>query len=41
MAELRKNLTTWKGITLAVSMIIGSGSGLPGMALEIGNVYTP
>jgi amino acid transporter len=41
MSELKKTITTWKGITLAVSMIIGSGLlGLPGMALEMGTVYT-
>ncbi|HWR10807.1 MAG TPA: APC family permease [Rectinemataceae bacterium] len=41
MNGLRKTITTWKGVTLAVSMIIGSGLlGLPGMALEVGNVHT-
>jgi hypothetical protein len=41
MKDLPKTITTRKGITLAVSMIIGSGLlGLPGMALEMGTVYS-
>jgi len=41
MDGLKKTITTWKGVTLAVSMIIGSGLlGLPGMALEAGNLHT-
>jgi amino acid transporter len=41
MSGLKKTITTWKGVTLAVSMIIGSGLlGLPGMALEVGTVHT-
>lgn len=35
MAELKKTITTWQGIALAVSMVIGSGLlGLPGIALK-------
>ena len=41
MSGLKKTITTWKGVTLAVSMIIGSGLlGLPGMALEVGTIHT-
>ncbi|ABQ25587.1 APC family permease [Geotalea uraniireducens] len=40
-AQLQKTITLWKGLALAVSTVIGSGLlGLPGMALEIGNVHT-
>lgn len=39
--KLKKTITLWKGIALAVSTVIGSGLlGLPGMALENGTVYT-
>lgn len=39
--HLRKSITVGKGLALAVSTVIGSGLlGLPGLALEIGNVYT-
>jgi len=39
--KLQKTITLWKGLTLAVSTVIGSGLlGLPGMALEDGNVHT-
>ena len=39
--QLQKTITLWKGLALAVSTVIGSGLlGLPGMALEIGNVHT-
>jgi len=39
--QLQKTITIWKGLALAVSTVIGSGLlGLPGMALEIGNVHT-
>lgn len=39
--HLKKTITFWKGLALAVSTVIGSGLlGLPGMALEIGNVHT-
>jgi amino acid transporter len=41
MTELKKTITVWKGIALAVCIVIGSGLlGLPGMTLEIGNVYS-
>lgn len=40
MDELKKSITLWKGIALAVCIVIGSGLlGLPGLTLEIGNVY--
>ena len=39
--QLKKTITVGKGLALAVSTVIGSGLlGLPGLALEIGNVYT-
>ncbi len=39
-AELRKTITLWKGLALAVSTVIGSGLlGLPGMVLETGNPH--
>lgn len=39
--QLKKSISLSKGIALSVSMVIGSGLlGLPGLALEIGNVYT-
>jgi amino acid transporter len=39
--QLQKTITLWKGLALAVSTVIGSGLlGVPGMALEIGNVHT-
>jgi len=39
--QLQKTITLWKGLALAVSTVIGSGLlGLPGMALETGNVHT-
>jgi len=41
MTELKTTITLWKGVALAVCMVIGSGLlGLPGMTLEIGNVYS-
>jgi amino acid transporter len=41
MTELKKTITLWKGIALAVSIVIGSGLlGLPGMTLEIGSVHS-
>jgi len=41
MTELKKTITLWKGVALAVCMVIGSGLlGLPGMTLEIGTVYS-
>ncbi|TYQ17914.1 UNVERIFIED_CONTAM: amino acid/polyamine/organocation transporter (APC superfamily) [Acetivibrio alkalicellulosi] len=41
MKELKKTISLWKGLALAVSMIIGSGLlGLPGISLEVGNVYS-
>lgn len=41
LAELNKTITVWKGTALAVCTVIGSGLlGLPGMTLEIGNVYS-
>ena len=40
MTELRKEITTARGIVLAVTMILGSGLfGLPGLALEMGTPY--
>ena len=40
MSELKKTITVWKGLVLAVSMVIGSGLlGLPGLTLETGSVY--
>lgn len=40
MAELRKEITTGRGIILAVTMVLGSGLfGLPGLALERGTPY--
>jgi len=40
MAELRKEITTGRGILLAVTMVLGSGLfGLPGLALERGTPY--
>ncbi len=39
--QLKKTITLWKGLALAVSTVIGSGLlGLPGLALEVGTVYT-
>ncbi len=39
--ELKKSISLWKGIALSVSMVIGSGLlGLPGLALEMGTIYT-
>jgi amino acid transporter len=39
--QLQKTITFWKGLALAVSTVIGSGLlGLPGMALEVGNVHS-
>lgn len=41
MAELKKTITLWKGVALAVCTVIGSGLlGLPGMTLEIGSVHS-
>lgn len=41
MTELKKTISVWKGTALAVCTVIGSGLlGLPGMTLEIGNVYS-
>lgn len=41
MTELKKTITLWKGVALAVCMVIGSGLlGLPGMTLELGTVYS-
>lgn len=38
MAELKKTITLWRGLALAVCMLIGTGVlALPGLALEIGN----
>ena len=40
MSGLRKDITPFKGVVLAVSMIIGSGLlGLPGLALELGSPH--
>ena len=40
MPELRKEITVTRGITLAVTMVIGSGIlGLPGLALELGSPH--
>lgn len=41
VVQLKKSISLSKGIALSVSMVIGSGLlGLPGLALEIGNIYT-
>ncbi|MCX7710172.1 MAG: amino acid permease, partial [Clostridia bacterium] len=41
MGDLQRSITVWKGIALAVCIVIGSGLlGLPGLTLEIGNVYS-
>jgi len=41
MAELKKTITLWKGVALAVCTVIGSGLlGLPGLTLEIGSVHS-
>jgi len=41
MNELKKTITVWKGVALAVSMIIGSGLlGLPGLTIDAGNTYS-
>lgn len=41
MTELKKTISVGKGTALAVCTVIGSGLlGLPGMTLEIGNVYS-
>lgn len=41
MAELKKTITLWKGVALAVCTVIGSGLlGLPGMTLEIGSAHS-
>jgi len=38
--QLRKTITLWKGLALAVSTVIGSGLlGLPGMSLETGSLH--
>jgi len=41
MAELKKTITLWKGVALAVCTVIGSGLlGLPGLTLEVGSVHS-
>ena len=41
MGELKKTITLWKGVALAVCTVIGSGLlGLPGLTLEVGSVHS-
>jgi len=40
VSQLKKEITLWRGLVLAVSMLIGSGLlGLPGLALDVGNAH--
>jgi len=40
MAELEKTITLWRGLGLAICMLIGTGIlALPGLALDAGNVH--
>ncbi len=40
MTELGKTITLWRGLGLAICMLIGTGIlALPGLALDAGNVY--
>lgn len=41
MSQLKKTISLWEGIALAVCMVIGTGLlGLPGITLEAGNSYS-
>lgn len=41
VTQLRKTITLWRGLGLAVTMVVGSGLlGLPGIALEEGGVHS-
>lgn len=40
MTELKKTISIWEGLALAVSMVVGSGLlGLPGLAISEGGIY--
>lgn len=41
MTELKKEITLWRGLVLAISIVIGSGLlSLPGLTLEAGDIYS-